>query len=65
MTTQSLADHLFRAIGVALGVEEDFFVDEHRGLWNGTGINMMRTLYYPPIQGRGSGINGSPCITLN
>ena len=53
MITQSLADHLFRAIGVALGVEEDFFVEEHRGLWNGTGINMMRTLYYPPIQGEG------------
>ena len=40
-----------RAIGVALGVEEDFFVNEHKGLWNGTGINMMRTLYYPPIEG--------------
>ena len=51
MTYQSLANHLFRAIAVALGVEEDFFVNEHKGLWKGTGINMMRTLYYPPIEG--------------
>ena len=49
---QTVADHLFRAMAVALGVEEEFFVNEHRGLWAGTGINMMRSFYYPPIEGQ-------------
>ena len=51
-----------RAISVALGLEEDFFVNEHKGLWNGTGINMMRTLYYPPIEGAGHGVDLETCV---
>ena len=34
-----------------LDVSPDFFVGLHKELWKGDGINMLRSLYYPPIKG--------------
>ncbi len=45
----SMAYGLSKAEG--LEVSQDFFVGLHKELWRGDGINMLRSLYYPPIKG--------------
>ena len=49
---KDLFQRVCQSLGHALKVESDnFFLDVHKGFWEGEGFCMLRTLYYPAIGG--------------